>query len=180
MVKNNIQQWQDFKVGKLFDIHPTKAYKLTNKDLFHENGSYPVVVNSSYNNGIGGYSNLPVTENGNKITFSDTTTAESIFYQTTDFIGYPHVQGLYPIEYKENWSELSLLFFATVFRKSALTQNFDYVNKFTRDLAKALIVRLPVDSVGNPDFSYMEKYMGEIMKKQQLNLDALKKVLVNK
>ena len=177
MGKNNIQKWYDFKVGNLFDIHPTKAYKLTNKDLFQENGSHPVVVNSSYNNGIGGYSCLPITEKGNRITFSDTTTAESIFYQATDFIGYPHVQGLYPIEYKENWNELSLLFFATVFRKSALTQNFDYVNKFTRDLAKSLIVKLPVDDVGNPDFSYMENYMKKIIADQQEKLDTLQKFL---
>ncbi len=101
MIKIDTSKWGDFKVGDLFDIHPTKAYKLTNSKLMSENGANPVVVNSSYNNGIGGYTELKNTETGNKITFSDTTSADAIFYQENDFVGYPHVQGLYELgEYK--------------------------------------------------------------------------------
>ncbi len=92
--------WREFRVGDLFMIKPTKAYKLTNSKLL-DNGKTPVVVNSAFNNGIGGYSTLSATEKGNMVTFSDTVDANTIFYQEHDFIGYPHVQGLYPIgEYK--------------------------------------------------------------------------------
>ena len=42
-----IEEWGSFPVGKLFDIHPTKAYKLTNSSLMEEDGVNPVVVNSS-------------------------------------------------------------------------------------------------------------------------------------
>ena len=57
-----IEEWGSFPVGKLFDIHPTKAYKLTNSSLMEEDGVNPVVVNSSFNNGIGGYTNQKSTE----------------------------------------------------------------------------------------------------------------------
>ena len=60
-----------FKTSKLFDIHPTKAYKMSNRDLYKNAGTVPVLSNSSCNNGIGGYSSLKATENGNMITFSD-------------------------------------------------------------------------------------------------------------
>ena len=71
--------------------------------LFREKGISPVVVNSSTNNGIGGYVNFNTTEKGGVVTFSDTTTTDSIFYQPNDFIGYSHVQVM---EQRDNrWSE---------------------------------------------------------------------------
>ena len=155
-----IEEWGTFPIGELFDIHPTKAYKLTNSSLMEEDGVNPVVVNSSFNNGIGGYTNQKNTEKGGIITFSDTTSADAIFFQETDFVGYPHVQGMYPIgKYKDKWSKYSLLFFVSVFRNRALGLNYDYVNKFTRESAKQISIKLPVDETGNPDFSYMESYM---------------------
>ena len=39
--------YKSFKVKELFDIHPTKAYKLTNPQLFCDNGKVPVVTNTS-------------------------------------------------------------------------------------------------------------------------------------
>ena len=149
--------WKDFKVGALFDIHPTKNYGLNNNELFETEGDTPVVVNSSYNNGIGGFVDLPATEEGGIITFSDTTSSDAIFYQPKPFIGYSHVQGMYPRSI--NWSEKSLLFFLAIFKKVAKNNNFDYVNKFNRDNAKELIVPLPVDAKDNIDYKYMEKYM---------------------
>lgn len=155
-----IEKWGTFNIGELFDIYPTKAYKLTNSSLMEEDGVNPIVVNSSFNNGIGGYTNQENTEKGGIITFSDTTSADAIFFQETDFVGYPHVQGMYPIgKYKDKWSKYSLLFFVSVFRNRALGLNYDYVNKFTRESAKQISIKLPVDETGNPDFSYMESYM---------------------
>ena len=54
MKKINIQDWKEFKIEEIFSINPTKNHKIINKDLMHEDGINPVVVNSSYNNGIGG------------------------------------------------------------------------------------------------------------------------------
>ena len=62
--------YQPFAIKKLFDIHPTKAYKLTNSKLFDIDGKNPVATNTSENHGRAGFSNLPPTEK-NIITFSD-------------------------------------------------------------------------------------------------------------
>ncbi|WP_317845620.1 MULTISPECIES: restriction endonuclease subunit S [unclassified Campylobacter] len=72
-------QWQKVKIGDLFNIHPTSSYGYTNSTLFKTKGKVPVVVNSSLSNGIGGYVDLPPTEKGNMITYSDTTTSDAIF-----------------------------------------------------------------------------------------------------
>lgn len=168
-------KWKEFVIGELFDIHPTKAYKLTNSSLYTEDGKNPVVVNSSFNNGIGGYSRLENTENGNIVTFSDTTSADAIFYQKNPFIGYPHIQGMYPIgEYKNKWNEKSYLFFISVFRSRAIGLNFDYVNKFTREDAKKMTIKLPVDINGNPNFAYMEEYMQNLESAVSSSLTALR------
>ncbi|VEI44404.1 Uncharacterised protein [Actinobacillus equuli] len=87
MNKLDISNWKEFKISELFKIEPTNYHKLINKDLLDVDGINPVVVNSSYNNGIGGYSFHDCTEEGNTITFSDTTTADSIFYQPNDLLG---------------------------------------------------------------------------------------------
>ena len=166
MNKIDIVKWKKFKVGDLFDIHPTKAYKMNNSILFEEDGINPVVVNSSYNNGIGGYTNQKCTEEGNMITFSDTTSADSVFYQENPFVGYPHVQGLYPFE-KDRWTKYAYLFLVTIFRQKAKNLNYDYVNKFTRESAKEIVLKLPVDENDNIDYEYMENYMKNIESKTQ-------------
>lgn len=148
-------KWKEFKVGELFDIHPTNAYKLTNSHIFHDDGKNPVVTNSSVNNGITGYSNLSPTERGNMITYSDTTTSEGIFYQPDDFVGYPHVQGLYPKRDSDKWNEKTLLFFVSLFRKTA-GGRFDYANKFNRTIASQMLVSLPITTNGKIDWDFMQ------------------------
>ena len=175
MNKIDIEQWGEFRIGDLFEIHPTKAYKLINNELFTKDGKYPVIVNSSYNNGIGGYTNLPPTEKGKIITFSDTTSSETIFFQEKPFVGYPHIQGMYPIgKYKTLWRKYSLLFFLSIFKSRAISLNYDYVNKFTRKSAKSIVIKLPVNKDGNPDFSYMETYMKKITEKTKQKIRRLK------
>lgn len=145
------------KVSKLFDIHPTSAYKMSNSDLFATIGDTPVLSNSSANNGIGGYSALEPTEDGNMITFSDTTTgADTMFYQPNPFIGYAHVQGMYPLQ--DGWSEASYKYFIGALRKAA-GDGWSYAVKFNRKLVADMDVLLPIKSNGTPDFDYMEKYI---------------------
>lgn len=164
----DISTWKEFRIGDLFDIHPTKAYKLTNARLFQNPGSTPVVVNSKFNNGIGGYCDLEPTEPGELITFSDTTSSDSIFCQDDPFIGYPHVQVLYPKgAWQDRWSLQSLRFFTVVFRAEASRSGFDFVNKFTRKLAADLFVKLPISDSGEPDWDCMESYMAEVNQEVQ-------------
>ena len=155
----NITHWKKFKVSDFFDIHPTKAYSLTNAQLL-DGGDNPVLANSRYNNGIGGFSSLKTTEPGNMITFSDTVDASTIFYQENPFIGYSHVQGLYEKgKYKGKWDKNSLLFFVVVLRRAAKIKGFDYDVKFRRDIALKLDVYLPVDSKGDPDWNSMGNFI---------------------
>ncbi|MGN8410818.1 restriction endonuclease subunit S [Helicobacter pylori] len=155
--------WQHFKLGDLFEIRPTKAYNLTNPHLFDSNAKNPVITNSSLNNGISGYSSLEPTEKGNQITYSDTTTSEGIFYQKRPFIGYSHVQGLYPLKYHEFWNEKTLLYIVVAFKKVACGR-FDYGNKFNRKIASEMSIILPTNPHGGIDFHFMCTLINALMK----------------
>ncbi|NFO86645.1 hypothetical protein FDC58_03785 [Clostridium botulinum] len=165
--------YKDFTIKELFDIHPTKSYKYTNKILYKTKGKIPVLANSSINNGIGGYVDLPATEKGGIITFSDTTSgSKTIFYQPKEFIGYSHVQGLYPYN-NALWTENTLLYFMTVFKKSADKQ-FDYSIKFTRTIAGNIAIKLPVSINGDIDFGFMENIINS---QKKLSIKNFLKIL---
>lgn len=163
--------FKDFRIGDLFEIKPTKSYKMTNSTLFKTKGEVPVVTNSSLNNGISGYVALNPTEKGNIITYTDTTTSEGIFYQSRDFIGYSHVQALYSKQYNDRWNRYSLLYFVSAFRKVA-SGRFDYGNKFNRNIAREMKVSLPIYSNGKIAFDYMETFI------QALQKEAIKDVVL--
>lgn len=155
-MKLKVRDWKPFCVGDLFDIHPTRAYDGMSKDDLDDGGITPFVVNSGFNNGVGGYSSLPPTEQGGIITFSDTTDGNTFFFQPKDFIGFAHVQGMYPKN--RTWSEHELLFFATMLTYAAKGR-YNYGRKMRRDNISSSFIKLPVDSSGNPDWQWMEDYI---------------------
>ena len=129
---------------------------MTNAELFSTEGNTPVLSNSSANNGIAGYCGLEPTEAGNILTFSDTTTGgDTMFYQENPFIGYPHVQGMYPIGF--NLDKHKAEYFISVIRKATGT-GFNYSNKFRRDIVSNAIISLPINTDGSINWEYIYIY----------------------
>ena len=158
------------KIGDLFDIHPTAAYKLNNKELSKTPGTIPVLSNSSVNNGIGGYCGMQPTEQGNIITFSDTTTgSNTMFYQENPFIGYPHVQGMYPIGFQLDRYKAEFLI--SLIRK-ATGDGFSYANKFRRDIVANTVISLPINNDGSINWEYIYIYIRAVEK------ETIKEVVV--
>lgn len=159
-----MKRQKKFPIHEIFDIHPTKAYKLTNVYLFDSRGTTPVVTNTSDNHGRAGFSALPPTEK-DIITFSDTGTKspESFFYQEGCFIGYPHVQGMYP--FSEKWNKYSLLYLVTLLKKKTAGV-YDYSTKMTRTDILNMNVLLPVTPDDEIDFIYMEERIRELQEKR--------------
>lgn len=178
MTKIDTNEWREFAIGDLFDIHPTKAYKKINIELFEENGTNPVVVNTGFNNGIGGYANLDCTEKAGTITFTDTAakSTDSFFYQERDFIGYPHVQGMYAKTHV--WTRNECMFLISVI-KSILNGRYDFIRKMTRDEMLRLKVKLPAviqtDGTYVPDWAYMDEYMSEVLRDVEVEIEYLSK-----
>ena len=158
----NAVVWDEFKIGDLFYIRPTKNYGLSNIDLLNSKGNTPVVSNTSLNNGITAYVDLEPTEKGNVITFSDTTTDEAIFYQPDDFVGYSHIQGMHK-KFDENIGKNHYLFIVTAF-KNSVRGKYNYGTKFNRDNAAKEKIQLPVKKDNTPDYQYMSLVISAMQK----------------
>ena len=148
--------WDYFKVGELFDIHPTKIYKDMNSTSLNDGGDTQFIVNSAVNNGIGGFSTLEPTESGKIITYSDTTEGNTFFYQKDPFIGFPHIQGMYPKGFELNTERALFLIGIFTFAIKGL---YDYNRKFRRDKFMLTKVYLPIDSNGHINWDWIERYI---------------------
>ena len=152
-------EWGEFKLGDLFEIKPTKYYRLQNEEIISKNGNVPLVSNSSIENGVMGFSNLKPLNKGNTLTCSDTTLgADTMFYQQKDFIGYSHIQHLVPKFKPFNKEIASAIISACIV---ATSKKYDYGNKFNRDAMNKTIIHLPTKN-GKIDFEFMESFIAEL------------------
>lgn len=168
-------KWGEFRLGDLFEITPTKWYKLTNEEILSDEGLVPLVSNSSRDNGIMGFSKLRANNKGNSISCSDTTLgADTMFYQKSDFIGYQHIQHLVP---KLAMFNRSIAFFIiSVTRIATSNLGYDYGHKFNRDAMNATKIPLPITKTGCIDFDFMESFIQELEENRIQELEAYLKI----
>lgn len=164
-------KWGEFRLGDLFEINPTKYYRLGNDNIISKNGMIPLVSNASIDNGVMGFSNLPPLNKGNSLPCSDTTLgAETMYYQKDDYIGYQHIQALVP---KFNHFNSSIAFFIiSASRVATSNSQYDYGHKFNRDSMRKTIVFLPVCDNGFINFDFMESFIAELEAERVAELSA--------
>ena len=160
--QNGNIKWGEFLIGDLFEINPTKYYKLKNKEIISENGDVPLISNSSTDNGVMGYSNLNPLNKGNSLTCSDTTLgAETMYYQEKDFIGYSHIQHLVP---KFKGFNKAIAYMIITASRIATTNKYDYGAKFNRNEMNNTKISLPVKKDREIDFEYRETLISAVQK----------------
>lgn len=153
----------------MFEINPTKYYRLQNEEIISENGKVPLISNSSTDNGVMGFSNLRANNKGNTITCSDTTLgADTMFYQQHDFIGYSHIQHLVP-KFKPFNKYIASVIIAAC--RVATLKKYDYGNKFNREAMRKTKIQLPTKN-GEIDFDFMESFIAELEAERIAELDA--------
>jgi len=163
-------EWKEFALGELFEIHPTKYYRLSNEQILSKKGITPLVSNSSSENGIMGYSELSPLNKWNTITCSDTTLwAETMYYQKNDFIGYSHIQHFVPKFTPFNSSIAQVIISAC--RLSTSNNQYDYGNKFNRNAMNNTKIKLPTKN-GSIDFDFMERFVAELEASHLAELEA--------
>lgn len=166
-------KWGEYKLGSLFDINPTKYYRLSNEEILLGNGNIPLVSNQSVDNGVMGFSELKALNKGNCITCSDTTIGtETMFYQEKDFIGYPHIQHLVPKFVPFNRRIAAFIISSC---RIATLKKYDYGHKFNRAAMAKTKIQLPIIN-GEIDFDFMESFVAELEAQRVAELSAYLKV----
>ena len=166
----------------MFEINPTKYYRLENSEIISQNGTVPLVSNASVDNGVMGFSNLEALNKGNSITCSDTTIgADTMYYQKDDFIGYQHIQRFEPKF--SHFNDKIASFIISVCRHSTQNKGYDYGFKFNRTEMNKTTVQLPLkeksldfsnpcDNIKNIDFDFMESFIRELEEERIRELNA--------
>lgn len=168
-------KWGEYRLGDLFEINPTKWYKLTNEQIMSENGTVPLVSNSSTDNGVMGFSNLEANNSGNSISCSDTTLgADTMYYQKDDFIGYQHIQHLVPKF--ERFNQSIALYIISACRVATSNAGYDYAHKFNRAAMNSTVILLPTTSNNEIDFDFMESFIRELEEERVKKLKTYLKV----
>lgn len=164
-------KWGEFKLGDLFEINPTKYYRLANDKILSKSGITPLVSNASIANGVMGFSNLNPLNKGNSLSCSDTTLgAETMYYQKNDYIGYQHIQSLIPKFDRFN----SAIAFFIISASHTATSNgqYDYGHKFNRKSMRKTVIFLPICDDGSIDFDFMESFIAELEAERVAELSA--------
>ena len=161
-------EWGEFKLWELFEINPTKYYKLSNEDIISSDWKVPLVSNQSVNNWVMWFSNLKPNNKWTSITCSDTTIwCDTMFYQEKDFIWYSHIQHFVP---KFSWFNKSIaIMIITACKIATSNKQYDYWNKFNREAMNNTIIKLPSKN-WNIDFNFITEYITKLEKFSQIKL----------
>ena len=148
----NINKWQEFELGKLFDIK--KGKRLTAADQEEGSNNYIGAIDS--NNGVANHIGQEPIHSGNTISLSYNGSVGEAFYQSEPYWATDDVNALYP--YYEKFNEYIGLFFVAVIRKEKF--KFSYGRKWTLENMKKTIIKLPIlhNEDGSPYTDLAYKY----------------------
>jgi hypothetical protein len=147
----DVENWQPFLIGNLFEIK--KGKRLT-KDNMTE-GDIPFIGSTNGNNGqtatVGNNQNL---HPAGLITVSYNGSIAEAFYQPRPFVASDDINVLYP---RFSITKYSAIFLCTVI--SCEKYRFCYGRKWHKELMEESVIKLPATPQGTPDWKHMEDYI---------------------
>lgn len=155
----DMSNWKNFRFGDLIsNIHKAKAI---NKDdltvATDSENAIRYITRTGENNGCELLADLrdvdsKMIEKGNAISIGDTTA--TCFYQEEDFITGDHMVVIRA----DSWlNPYTALYIVAILTKEQY--KYSYGRAYLMDRIKETVVKLPVDSDGNPDYHFMEDYI---------------------
>lgn len=150
------KEWKLFEIGELFDV-------CTGGDIIISRitkGDIPVISHSLSNNGIADWTaeiqGLTLFDKNTTISLADRGNFHAYVQKRNFYIG-TRVKALVS---KFEWANQSVLsFICNTINKQSV--RFSYGNNATSGVER-IIIFLPSDSQGNPDYAFMEEYMKQM------------------
>lgn len=170
-MKNKIDtsQWRIFKVSDVFG-NPTRPKARSIKQ--YELGDIPFVASGNFNNGIELYVEPKVDEQLDKGgCISISPVGGFAFFQETDFLGRGGAGSSILLLYHKNLNRFNALFLCSILSKSC--EKYGYGDMCSAEKLKSELLLLPADSLGQPDWAYMENYIKQVIAKQNKHLELL-------
>ena len=171
--KLNTKFWKPFLIKDLFVVSGTKTTSLDK--LTETIGKFPYITTQAVNNGVAGTYGI-YTENSNVLCI-DSAVGGYMTYQSMPFAASDHVEKLTP---KFKLTKNIALFITTIWNKSYSFKLFTYWRKANQSNIRNALIKLPVDSNGQPDWCYMDNYISNIYLSELQNTNTKNKNNKNK
>lgn len=173
----NISRWKEFKISDIFNIRYGLNLELNNCEEvdFDFPNSVNFVSRTAENNGIATrvkIINGVEPQKAGLVTVAGGGSVLSTFLQIEPFYS---GRDLYVLESKNDISNEAKLFIITIIKKNKY--KYSYGRQANRTL-QDIILELPVDFYGNPDYDFMTKYIESLHSKPIKT--KIKKILDNK
>lgn len=148
------RKWKWFEYDKLFDVR--KGKRVLIDDIEDNNGEFNFVSAIDSNNGVYCKTKILPNQKRNTITvnYDGSNAVAEAYYQASDFWALDSVNILYP---KFELNPYIGMFLVTLIRRERYRYN--YGRKWHKERMEKSIIKLPVDSKGNPDWQFMEDYI---------------------
>lgn len=146
-------KWKEFRYDEIFEISRGKLSSINEL----EQGNVPVITATENNNGVSNFLSVEqkYIEKSGCITVSNNGSIAQSFYQDSDFSATSDISVL---RLKNiNLSQELAMFLNTLIH--AEKYRFNYGRKWSLDRMQNSVIKLPVDSQGNPDWEFMENYI---------------------
>lgn len=163
MSKIDVSQWKEFNIGKLFDFYRGKEVAPNRVP----DGAIPFISETRANNGMVKLASSEHIFSGKSITVS-VNYASTVLYQEKDFCASVNIIVLHNDKLTVNAG----LFLVAVISK--LHQKYSYNDKVSAFKLKQENIKLPVDSLGNPDWQYMDEYIAKLATQAHTNISLLR------
>ena len=156
----NTSNWKSFVFDDLFEIQRGKGPR--KKDL-NGKGNIPFVTSTDQNNGWTDFTEVEAIHEGNTIGVNRNGSVAYAFYQPVPFCSTEDVHIFKP---KFKMNKYIGLFLATLIRQEKYRYN--YGRKWGIGRMKISTIKLPVDTKGNPDWDFMERYIKSLNYSKQV------------
>ena len=176
MPKIDTSSWGEFRLGDLFSVKKSKSVDKTYLS-FDTNGKYDFIGRTSINNGVQGKLNQLHFEPNEAETYSVTQIGDNVCqYRENKWYSSQNIFILTPVNKKMNLANKFITTLITTTLKTIYGEDA-YSSYPTLKTLPQMILKLPVDANGEPDWLYMENYMRNIEVRVSTSISKLESAL---
>lgn len=156
-------EWREFYFCQIFTTIQ-RGKRLTKQN--QQKGKVPYISSSGINNGIDNFisNDCGVRKFKECITLANSGSVGSAFFHKYEFIGSDHITSLI----NKNFNKYIYLFLLPIIKR--LAEKYGFNREINDSRIKREKMFLPIDSQGQPNYDFMEKFM------QQLEQKHLKRI----